>query len=120
MTDDRKRKDVKGTVYLLHFERNYKHAAHYLGFAENLENRIEDHAKGCGARLTQVIKKAGIGFQLVKTWVNQTRKFERALKNRRQARALCPACRTEFLEKRRLWQIDYRQKQTDKKEKQDQ
>ena len=28
-----------GTVYLLHFERSYRHARHYIGFTQNLEQR---------------------------------------------------------------------------------
>ena len=57
-----------GTVYLLHFERPYKHARHYLGFAEDLERRLELHRAGRGARLVEVVVAAGIGFQLVRTW----------------------------------------------------
>jgi hypothetical protein len=57
----------RGTVYLLHFERPYKHARHYLGFAEDLQRRLELHHAGRGARLVQVVVAAGIGFQLVRT-----------------------------------------------------
>jgi hypothetical protein len=58
----------RGTVYLLHFERPYRHARHYLGFAEDLERRLELHRAGRGARLVDVVVAAGIGFQLVRTW----------------------------------------------------
>lgn len=115
MATYKKGKDVKGTVYLLHFERNYKHAAHYLGFAENLENRIKEHAAGHGARLTQVIRDAGIGFELVRTWDAQTRTFERALKNRRDARALCPNCRAAYIERKRRQQTEYRNRLREEK-----
>jgi hypothetical protein len=33
-----------GTVYLLHFDRPYRHARHYLGWAEDLDNRLAEHA----------------------------------------------------------------------------
>ena len=85
----------RGTVYLLHFERPYKHARHYLGFAEDLERRLELHRAGRGARLVEVVVAAGIGFQLVRTWEGD-RTLERVLKNRHNAPArLCPLCRAE-------------------------
>jgi site-specific DNA-cytosine methylase len=34
---------VIGTVYLLHFDRPYKHARHYLGWAESLDARLAVH-----------------------------------------------------------------------------
>ena len=81
--------------YLLHFERPYKHARHYLGFAEDLERRLELHRAGRGARLVEVVVAAGIGFRLVRTWEGD-RTLERILKNRHNAPArLCPLCRAE-------------------------
>jgi predicted GIY-YIG superfamily endonuclease len=81
--------------YLLHFERPYRHARHYLGFAEDLERRLELHRAGRGARLVEVVVAAGIGFQLVRTWEGD-RTLERTLKNRHNAPArLCPLCRAE-------------------------
>ncbi len=35
--------ETPGTVYLIHFNRAYKHARHYMGFSENLDKRITDH-----------------------------------------------------------------------------
>lgn len=83
-----------GTVYLLHFSRPYKHARHYLGFCErgNLFDRLKRHAAGNGARLMEIVKTNGIDFALVRTWKNQTRHFERNLKNRKNAPKLCPIC----------------------------
>jgi predicted GIY-YIG superfamily endonuclease len=101
----KKRKDVKGTVYLLHFSQKYHHAGHYLGFAETLENRLEQHRKGQGARLTQVIKDADIEFECVRTWEG-TRDFERQLKNRHDARSLCPNCRQERSEEKKTWRAN--------------
>jgi predicted GIY-YIG superfamily endonuclease len=39
----------QGVVYLLHFDRPYKRARHYLGFAEDLERRLELHRAGRGS-----------------------------------------------------------------------
>jgi predicted GIY-YIG superfamily endonuclease len=80
-------------VYLLHFDRPYRHAAHYLGYAHNIGRRLDEHAAGTGGRLTQVVKAAGIGWQLARTWPGQGRTEERRLKNRGGSRRHCPLCR---------------------------
>jgi hypothetical protein len=82
----------RGTIYLLHFARPYRHARHSLGFAEDLERRLAQHR---GARLVQVVLGAGIGFEVARTW-DGDRRLERRLKNQRNAPArLCPICRGE-------------------------
>jgi predicted GIY-YIG superfamily endonuclease len=53
--------NTEGTVYLLHFDRPLKHAKHYLGYANDLQARLEQHRSGNGARLIQVVQEAGIG-----------------------------------------------------------
>ncbi|WP_185845949.1 hypothetical protein [Kibdelosporangium aridum] len=79
-----------GIIYLLHFDRPYKHARHYLGWTTDLENRLQQHASGHGARLVQVIQDAGITWTLSRTWTGG-RNRERQLKQNRGAR-LCPEC----------------------------
>ena len=70
-----------GVVYLLHFDRPYQHARHYVGWAEDdLLARLDRHARGHGARLIAVIWQAGIGFTLVRT-CEGTRRTERAIKH---------------------------------------
>lgn len=83
-----------GTIYLLHFERPYAHARHYLGFTFNLDRRLEAHRNGRGARLIEVINDAGIGFFVVRTW-RGGRALERSLKRRKNSPGLCPICREE-------------------------
>jgi predicted GIY-YIG superfamily endonuclease len=68
------------TVYLIHFDRPYCHARHYLGFADNLAARLNEHSRGDGARLMEVIALAGIGWQVARTWSGD-RKLEHRLKN---------------------------------------
>ena len=80
-----------GTVYLLHFDRRYAHAAHYTGWAANLTARLGEHAAGRGARLIEVIQAAGIGWQLARTWPG-SRATERALKRQGGASRRCPLC----------------------------
>jgi hypothetical protein len=88
-------KREKGVVYLLHFERPYKHARHYLGWTIDLNARLARHRgetekDGRGSRLVEVVLAAGIGVELVRTW-NGDRNFERHVKGRGLA-AYCPFC----------------------------
>ena len=80
-----------GTVYLLHFDRPYRHAAHYTGWTRNLDARLDLHATGHGARLLAVLRTAGIGWQLARTWPGP-RALERALKRQGGASRRCPLC----------------------------
>lgn len=88
-------------VYLLHFDRPYRHAKHYLGFAEDarLEARIAEHrrarpADGRHHRLMEVVRAAGITFTVARVWPGADRSRERQLKNNRGAKH-CPICREE-------------------------
>jgi predicted GIY-YIG superfamily endonuclease len=81
--------NTKGTVYLLHFDRPYKHARHYLGWALDLEKRLDNHLNGTGARLLKVITEEGIGFEVVRTWPDMTLADEKRLKNQHSSK-LCP------------------------------
>ena len=85
----------KTTVYLLCFNQAYRHARHYIGFTTNLDRRITDHLTGTGARLLEVITQAGIEWKLARTWPDADRAFERRLKRRKEAPALCPICSGE-------------------------
>jgi predicted GIY-YIG superfamily endonuclease len=80
-----------GVVYLLHFDRPYRHARHYTGWTADLFERLDQHAAGRGARLVAVIWQAGIGFSLVRV-CEGTRRTERAIKNAGGAVRYCPAC----------------------------
>ena len=80
------------TVYLLHFDRRYAHAGHYIGSTHNLERRVDEHRRGRGARLMEVVSQAGIDFTVSRTWEGD-RKKERQLKNRGGARRICPLCK---------------------------
>lgn len=80
------------SVYLLHFEPSYKHAAHYLGYADDVAPRVHAHQHGRGARLTQVAYAAGVTMILVRIWQDGDRTTERKLKNRHNSGQLCPIC----------------------------
>lgn len=85
---------AEGTVYLLHFERPLHHARHYLGFTTALDERLEAHRAGRGARLVEVFTALGIGFEVVRTWRGD-RHFERRLKRQKHSWKHCPRCRAE-------------------------
>jgi len=89
------RPPASGVVYLLHFDRPYKHAKHYMGYANNLERRIERHVRGDGSKLVKAVVEAGIGFKVAKVWEG-TRELERYFKNKKNACKLCPICRGEI------------------------
>jgi len=80
-----------GTVYLLHFDRPYQHARHYLGWTTDLDSRLAEHLAGRGARLLQVVHHAGIGWTLARTWTGP-RGRERQLKRQGGASRRCPCC----------------------------
>ena len=70
-----------GVIYMLHFDRPYRHARHYVGWTADLLDRLDQHAAGHGARLVAVIWHAGIGFTLIRicegTRAHRTRHQER-------------------------------------------
>ena len=85
-------KSQTGVIYLLHFDRPYRHARHYTGWTgDDMLDRIERHAIGRGARLMTVIHQAGIGFVLARL-CEGTRNTERAIKNQGGAVRYCPLC----------------------------
>jgi hypothetical protein len=84
---------VPGTIYLIHFDRAYQHATHYLGWTGvgKLEDRLAAHRAGRGARLMEVVKNAGIDWKLARTWQGD-RNRERQLKRQGGKSRLCPIC----------------------------
>jgi len=81
-----------GIVYLLHFDRSYKHARHYIGWTQNLEQRLQQHRAGRGSPLIAAAIADGIDFQLVAIWEGD-RHAERRLHRQKNVRArLCPIC----------------------------
>jgi len=85
---------VQGEVYVLHFDRPFGHARHYIGWGRNAKDRIAAHRAGRGSRLMSVIREAGIGFR-VAAIMPGTRELERRLKNRGGGARSCPICHEE-------------------------
>jgi hypothetical protein len=98
------RRNVPGTIYLLHLERPYVPypgalpcacAQHYTGFAEGgareLARRLAEHGTSHGSPLLLAARQAGITWELARTW-DGTRARERQLKRQGSARRYCPLC----------------------------
>ena len=79
-------------VYLLHFEKPLHHAKHYVGCTKDVEKRLERHRKAPTPKIMQALKKKGIDFRLARVWKGKGKHFERRIKNRKEAPALCPIC----------------------------
>lgn len=88
--------DFSVMVYLIHLEKKYKHAQHYLGFVDGgedrLQSRLQYHRKGQGSKFLRAVTQACIPFDVVRTWPEGDRNFERMLKNKKKASILCPIC----------------------------
>jgi predicted GIY-YIG superfamily endonuclease len=88
-------------VYLIHLEKPLKHAKHYLGFSEDIQERVKQHRNGRGAAFMKAIKKNGISWYVSRIW-DGDRELERILKNQHNASHLCPTCIQERIYKKTL------------------
>ena len=79
-------------VYLIHFDPPYRHARHYLGYADDISRRVAQHRAGEGARLTQIAVEAGCELILAHVWEGEDRHFERSLKKQKNGPRFCPVC----------------------------
>jgi predicted GIY-YIG superfamily endonuclease len=73
-------------------------ASHYIGFAENLENRIRAHQSGRGSQFMRNVSAAGIRWTVARTWPGEGRDYERHLKAQKHAARLCPICNPRAFE----------------------
>lgn len=57
-------------MYLLHFERLFGHARHYVGRAPDRawRSRLEDHEVGRGTKLLRHMLAASVAWCLVRPW----------------------------------------------------
>lgn len=82
-------------VYLIHFFAPLAHAKHYLGYTskKKMADRIARHKSGTGAAILRELKRRGIEWEVVRTWPDGDRTFERRLKNQKNSKKHCPICR---------------------------
>ena len=93
----------------MHFEQPYRSgrhpgAQHYVGFANDIQRRLETHRKGHGSPLVAAVLAAGIEVRLVRTWPGADRRFERKLHNRHGSR-LCPETECASIQRERRLQL---------------
>ena len=88
-------------VYLIHLDKPLKHARHYLGFSEDLPERVKKHRTGQGAAFMRAISKEGNTWHVSRIW-DGDRTIERVLKDQHNASHLCPTCRQERIFERTL------------------
>jgi hypothetical protein len=69
-------------------------ARHYVGYSDNIAQRLLTHRAGQGSPLLAAALEAGLDWRLVRVWPGADRTVERRLHNRHDSR-LCPqaACR---------------------------
>ncbi len=82
-------------VYLVHMERpvtDGRPAQHYIGWSTDVFARLNEHRKSQGARILAVCNERGISYKIARVWKFKDRSFERQLKNRKNARIICPEC----------------------------
>ena len=60
-------------------------------WTQDLRSRLAEHEAGRGARLLEVIRDAGLGWKLARTWPGD-RKRERQIKDQGGASRHCPEC----------------------------
>jgi len=90
------------TVYLLHYFypiSNRHTAQHYLGFAYNIDRRIQQQRrgkKGIAANFCHVAKTRKIPFVVAREWKDGGRKLERRLKNRKTIGNFVPYAMDRF------------------------
>jgi hypothetical protein len=98
-----------GTCYLIHLATplgndgngNRNSAEHYIGWTGGeLAARIASHLRSEGSSLLAEANRRGIEWEVVRTWTNVDRHFERRLKRRGGARAICPTCSPAAAERR--------------------
>lgn len=80
-------------IYLIHFDKPFHHARHYVGFTakDQVDERLKEHRRGTGAKILRALNECGIGYQVVRLWYGD-RDFERRIKNQNNTGRYCPVC----------------------------
>ncbi len=90
--------------YLVCFDQPYFHARHYVGYSDNIAQRLQTHRNGQGSPLLAAALAAGIDWHLVQVWPDADRSFERRLHHRHGSR-LCPEPSCQAVQRARRQQL---------------
>lgn len=85
------------SVYLIHLEKPFKHAKHYIGYTalESVEDRVKRHKNNSGSHFLSVCNYECIDYKVVRTWNRMTIKDAKELERRikkHSSTPLCPIC----------------------------
>jgi hypothetical protein len=82
-------------LYLFHFEPRYRHAGHYLGYADNIARRVIEHrdVPSKASPLVRAAIDAGCALTVTRVWIGAGRDDERRLKRGGGLKRHCPTCR---------------------------
>lgn len=95
---------VLGTVYLIHFDKEFTGRLHYLGWAppycgessldreDGFKRRIQKHRDGTGSRLLCSLNRANIDWKVVMIWTKKAVGMEQQMKSWKKSKQLCPIC----------------------------
>jgi predicted GIY-YIG superfamily endonuclease len=86
-----------GYVYLVHLEKPLPGGRHYVGYTSDLEKRVALHRSGEGAKFLKQANEAGIGWVVVRVWMNADTDKEKSIKSM-SARIICPVCKAKAAE----------------------
>jgi predicted GIY-YIG superfamily endonuclease len=78
-------------TYLIHLDKPFHHARHYVGFSDDVFRRLCEHKLGQGSKLLRAVNDAGIGWHVVKIWPDG-RGRERHIKRQKNGPRFCPIC----------------------------
>lgn len=90
----RRKPKIIEKCYLIHFQRPLHRARHYLGTTKDISQRMYVHEFRPDARLMMAVKRNGIEWELVRTWLGG-RKLEMELKRQKNSPRFCPLCRAQ-------------------------
>ena len=84
-------------LYVIHFDKPYKHAKHYTGIAIDVVKSMKEHRGGYGAKLMRVLKENNIGFKynIIGEYptFSLAKAEEKRLKTKvKQPKNYCPIC----------------------------
>ena len=95
---------ILGTIYLIHFDKEFYGRLHYLGWAppylgdssqhreEGFKRRIQKHRDNSGAQILSNLNHAKIGWKVVMVWTKKAVEVEHQMKSWKKSSQMCPVC----------------------------
>ena len=83
-------------LYIIHFNRSFHHARHYIGIAQDAKKRLKRHKAGDGSRLVRAVIYTDIKIRM--NVIGEFEDFstahqaEKVLKKKHSTKKYCPIC----------------------------